>query len=376
MTKNKCTHTQLIFLILLQQLGSSIVVSLGIQAKQDAWIAILAALVGGLALLWLHIKLHQLHPDVPLTGVIRKILGKWLGWPLALLYVLYFIYVGSRVLRDLSDLLKTALLDYTPLSAISAFIMICIVYVLSHGLENLGKTGEIFGMIYILSIFSILSVLFITNVFNPDRILPVAEDPVLIVKTAYPLVYTFPYGEIILFTMLYPYVQTNQSLYKITAITMIFSGLLLSLILAVMVGVLGPEVTARSTFPLLSSLGKVNLLYFLQRLDSLAIVILVIGGFFKIALFLMSAVIGATDLFKGEQKKLVTPIGAILFVLSQFIAANIAEHLSEGEYFVPRYLHLPMQTVIPLLLFLIGWIKKKRARSSDQIHPPPNQVAH
>jgi spore germination protein KB len=372
---DKCTSSQLIFLILLQQLGSSVVVNLGIQAKQDAWITILAALIGGLALLWLHVKLHQLYPGVPLTGVIRKILGKWLGWPLALLYVLYFIYVGSRVLRDLSYLLDTVLLDHTPLSAISAFLIICIIYVLSHGLENLAKTGEIFGMIYLLSIFFILAVFFITRLPDPARILPVAEDPLLILKTAYPLVYTFPYGEIILFTMLYPYVQANQSLYKITAITMIFSGLVLSFTLAVVVSVLGAEVTDRSTFPLLTALGKINLINFLQRLDILAIVILVIGGFFKIALFFMSAVIGATDLFKAEQKKVVMPIGTIIFVLAQFIAANIAEHLNEGLYFVPRYLHLPMQTGFPLLLFLIGWIKKKRAHSSDALHPPPNQAA-
>ncbi|MDI5791623.1 hypothetical protein PO124_34475 [Bacillus licheniformis] len=40
---------------------------------------------------------------------------------------------------------------------------------------------------------------------------------------------------------------------------------------------------------------------------------------------------------------------ALLFDLSVSIASNISEHVKEGIEFVPLYVHLPMQVILPAL---------------------------
>ncbi|WP_367888730.1 GerAB/ArcD/ProY family transporter [Alteribacillus bidgolensis] len=62
--------------------------------------------------------------------------------------------------------------------------------------------------------------------------------------------------------------------------------------------VLSVEEVERSTFPLLSTIGRVNLFEFIQRLDALVVFTLLINMFFKISIFFYVAVIGMVDLFK------------------------------------------------------------------------------
>ncbi|WFA22766.1 hypothetical protein ERY13_30780 [Paenibacillus mucilaginosus] len=65
------------------------VVSLGLKAEKDAWLAILLGLSGGLALFCVYVSLNRRYPALPLTAYARSILGKWIGWPIGMSYVLF-----------------------------------------------------------------------------------------------------------------------------------------------------------------------------------------------------------------------------------------------------------------------------------------------
>ncbi|MED1471752.1 GerAB/ArcD/ProY family transporter, partial [Bacillus salipaludis] len=57
MDKIKISASQLFVLVFLFEMGSSILFGLGANAKQDAWIAILLGLAGGLIVFFIHNRL-------------------------------------------------------------------------------------------------------------------------------------------------------------------------------------------------------------------------------------------------------------------------------------------------------------------------------
>jgi spore germination protein KB len=88
MLQGKFNGFQLFCVVFLFELGSAILVGLGREAMQDAWITVLMGIVCGCALLLVYLKLYHLYPALSLTGYLRKILGRYLGWFLGLLYVI------------------------------------------------------------------------------------------------------------------------------------------------------------------------------------------------------------------------------------------------------------------------------------------------
>lgn len=360
MEKAKISSKQLFALIALFELGSAVVVGLGMNAKQDAWLAILLGMVCGLILFLVYIYLFNKYPDIPLTVYIEKLLGKFIGRILALVYILYFMYIASRVLRDFGDLIITTILYDTPLIVVNLLMLLIIGYGVYLGIEVLGRSGELFFALVIC-----LSILFSSLIFASDlpklkNLQPFLEEgfkPVL--TTVFPLTLTFPFGEMVVFTMLLPYLNEPSKGKKIGLYAMIFSGLLLSFTIALNISVLGPDSAANVPFPLYESISKVNVGGIIQRIDSIAVVTLIIGGFFKIAIFSYAAVIGLGNLLKANNhQKFVFPICLIILISSILIASNFVEHIEIGLEKVPYYLHLPLQVGIPLVLLIVSMLQK------------------
>lgn len=143
MDNAKITAYQLFVLIVLFEFGSAVFVPLAIGTKQDAWLAILIAMIGGFFLLFVYFGLYQYYPDQPLTAYVRDIMGNFFGRILAFLYVLYFVYLAARVLRDLGETLLTFAYPAAPLFVMNGLFILVVVYTVRKGIEVLARTGEL-----------------------------------------------------------------------------------------------------------------------------------------------------------------------------------------------------------------------------------------
>ncbi|RKL67866.1 spore gernimation protein KB [Salipaludibacillus neizhouensis] len=361
MEKIKITPFQFFTLIVLLQLGSAIVISPGVAAKQDAWLAILLGLSGGVVLFLIYSYLYHQFPELSLTEYLPKILGKHLGWFIGFLYSLYFLYIGTRVLRDFGDLLVTAIFPETPLFIISLLMVLTIVYVISLGFEVLSRTGEFYLLLLMFIGFVVNFLFLMSGEVELENFLPIlGEGWMPVVSAAFPRVLTFPFGEMIVFTMILPYLNNRKAVLKVGLIGLVFSGALIIFATMMNIAVLGIDIVDRATFPLLSAISKIRIGEFLERLDALAVISLIVGMFFKIAIFIYAGVLGTSILFKVDKyQKLLMPICIIVLISSVSIAENISEHLREGLEIVPKYIHMPFQVYIPLLLLVITVIKNK-----------------
>lgn len=93
-----------------------------------------------------------------------------------------------------------------------------------------------------------------------EHLQPVLEKgwiPVL--KTAFPLTLTFPFGEIIVFTMIFPFLNRKETVLKTGLFAVIFSGTVLIVTMSVIISILGPTIGKNTEFPLMEAIEKVNI---------------------------------------------------------------------------------------------------------------------
>jgi len=366
--KAKISIIQLFAMMFLFNMGTALVVSYGIDAKKDAWLAILLGMCGGIILFFVYYSLFRQYPNLPLTGHLKKIFGKYMGWIIGLLYIVYFLHIAARNLRDFGDLMITSILPKTPLLAIIILFVLVICYVLYLGIEVLARTAEVFIVILLFIGFTGNVLIFVSGNIDPHNLQPFLENgwkP--IVTTAFPSISAFPFGEMLVFTMLLPYLNHPEWVKRGWLSALILSGLALSWTVSLDIAVLGVEQVERSNFPLLSTVGKVNLMEFLQRLDALVVFTLLITVFFKASIFFYGAVIGMVDLFKlKNHQQILLPAGMIVVYSSLTMASNFAEHIEKGYIILMDYFHIPFLMIIPLLMLLVSLIRNRFKKAKDE----------
>ncbi len=355
-------------LVVLFEMGSAILFGLGTNAKQDAWMTVLLGMTGGIFIYLIYHRLFTFYPDIPLTGYLQKIIGKWAGRGLGLLYVTYFIYIAARVLRDFGELLTSTIYYQTPLFVINSLMIITITYALLKGFEVLARVGELFFItVYLMAIAGSVIIL-LSGILHFDELQPMLEHGLLpVIKTTLGETLTFPFGEMIVFTMILPQLNEPKKAKKICLWGIILSGINITITVIINTSALGFELYARSPFPLLSTIQRISLFHFIERLDVLFMIYLIIGGFIKIGLFYYAAAAGVADIFKiSDLNKIIFPIGLIIVFASIEIASNLAEHSNEGLVLVPIYLHWPIQIIIPAVLLVIAFFRNRRKKQQAE----------
>lgn len=365
--QEKISLLQLYILIILFQIGSAVVVGIGMEAKQDAWLAILIATGIGLGLTAMLLYILSLQEEKNLFEIFELTLGKYIAFIFTLIYVVYFFYIASRVLRDFLDLLKSVIYSETPVEFLAISLMLVVMYVIYLGIEVIARSAETF-MPYIAIFLIIIAVfLVIGGDVRLNNLQPVlAEGFAPIWEAVFPGLIGFPFGEIIAITIIMA--QTNKTQKQMRLVTMLAvltTGLLLAAIKTLKITVLGIATIDRVTFPVLMVAREIAFADFIERIDALVIFVMMLGIFIKIALFFFGGLKGLEYMLKIPYRYFVIPMGLLITNSSILIAHNYAEHIEEGIQFVPMYLHLPLQIGIPIIIAIIVFFKKKKKRGEQ-----------
>ena len=176
MERVQLSARQLFMLAILFEHGSAIVIPLGVDAKQDVWLAILCGMALGSLLFLVYYRLFTYYPTVPFTSYSQQIVGPFFGKGIALVYVLYFLYIAARVLRDFGELLLTFAYPETPLFILNAVMMLTITYGAYKGIEVLVRTGELFfAFLYIIAMLGFILVI-VVGLIDIHQLQPVLEE--------------------------------------------------------------------------------------------------------------------------------------------------------------------------------------------------------
>ncbi|MBW7475763.1 spore germination protein [Paenibacillus oenotherae] len=354
---------QLFAVIILFDLGSAIVMNVGSSAKQNAWIAIAAATVIGLGLFGFYRILQARQPSYDLFELVRLSFGRWLGSFIIAMYVVYFLYVAARVMRDFLELLSSAVLENTPTEVLAFSFSMVIAYMIWLGFGVIIRTAEFFFPI----IMGIILVLFLLILIDRDYqffyLKPVLGDGLMPVWSAiFPTLVTFPFGELIVCLVFMQYLAPASRAGKVSSFAIGISGLILAGTAVLETISLGVKMKERTNFPFLVTVRDVSFGYFFERMEMAVVFVMLITILVKVSLFLFGALKGIEHLFRVPYRTAAFPVACLAAIFSIKIADTFAEHTLEGLSFVPMFIHIPMQLIIPLALFIILVVKRARHR--------------
>jgi spore germination protein KB len=180
-----------------------------------------------------------------------------------------------------------------------------------------------------------------------------------VLKTTLTQTFEFPYEEVICFTMLLPYLNQQKRGIQAGFAAVLFSSVILSLSTAMNIAVLGTDMAGRATFPLLHTVSLINIGEIIQRLDVIVVLTLIIGVFFKVAIFFYAGVLAASDLFQiSDYRRLVYPLGIIILSIAMMLSGNFTEQIEEGDVLLVT-VFLFFGVVIPGFLLVVGGLRRR-----------------
>jgi spore germination protein KB len=361
MKKETISSLQLFYILMGFEFGTAIILGIGSAAKQDVWIVILVASVTSLVLMSIYIKLSSFYPNYTLVQMLRELLGKFLAYPIIVIYIVYFIYIAGRVSRDFGELMVSTILVETPIVVVIGSLMVLLIYCLRGGIETFGRMGEVVFPLFMFSLVIIWILLVTVKSFNIANLTPILGNGLKpILKEVFPNTLTFPFGESFVILMFIPFLNNKKNAGKIGFAVILIGGFLLSINSVLILSVLGPEIYEKDFFPLLSATRLVSIADFLERFDAIIILMMISGVFFKVGMFTFGAAVGISQLFNMKNtKSILLALGTILIPLSLLIGSDFISFLEIGFEIITTYVHPVVQIIIPFVLLCIGYIRKK-----------------
>jgi len=349
---------QAIALMLAFILDGAIIFPTASEAQRNLWISIIISGGAAFILFVLYYKIQLLYLGKNLYLINQESLGKILGNIINILYIWYFLHLGALTLRDFGEFMTALTMPETPEMAIMVLSALTAVYIVKKGLEVIGRFA-LFSTILTLIITSILFIFLIPKM-QINNILPIMAQGIKPVLGGAWSALTFPFGECVLFLVIFSETSNKTTLKKGYFVGLILGGLFLLIDNFIVIAVLGDKVLGFLYFPFYTVLSRIRIGEFIQRLEIIGGVILNIFGIIKITLCLYAASLGISTLFKIDNYKILClPVGLLMVNISNILYENIMELVFwTSKYY--KYYALPFQIFFPILIILVSKIKKRK----------------
>ena len=355
----KISHIQFSILVALYVIGSSILLmpsAFVAKANQDAW---LAAILGvGISTLFvlLYNALGSSFPTLTLAEYNEKILGKWLGKFISLLYFTYFFLISALVLRNMGDFIVTHILRDTPIGIIEIIFLLVVIMGVHLGLETFSRTSELVFP-WVVLLFFMLVVFLIPQIkfLNFQPILEKGIKPVI--NGSLPYIGT-PTLELVAFLMLFPYVNRTKNSKRAFLVGNVIGGTALIIVTMLSVFVLGVTLTSSEIYPTYILATKINVGNFLERIEAVVAVLWIFTIFIKLTVcFYASSLCLAQTLNLKEYRFLLVPLGMVMVALSLVAYPNSVyfQTMIGSIWFPYAFIY---GGIIPIVLLLVGKLRK------------------
>jgi len=271
-----------------------------------------------------------------------------------LLFALEFYSVVSMNFYEFGRLIKITSLPLSPLFFIWYLFILVLIYILCLGFEILGRTCEILLPYMVVSLVMIFIFTLFSGQFDIDAFLPVLGNGMQPVLQELPNTIGFPFAEGVVFIVFWHLLDKPQFIRRTAFLAVGLSTLLIMMSVISMIAVLGPELATFSEIPLLEVILTINIAEIITNLDSIAVFIMFIGGFYKTALHFYACSLIIHWLFsriKLEWIMIFLGLSYPLFVHFRFPSLAHQRWYAEVTIY---YLHLLFSLLTVLLVIIMS----------------------
>lgn len=229
-----------ICLVILFIAGSTLALPTGSAAGSDLWLAILCALIIAIPLYLVYSRLLSLYPGNDIFDILEKVLGKFFGKAIGLIFVLYAFGLAVLVLRDQGEYLITLSLPETPMIVPILMMTILCIFAVKAGIETMGRWAKLFvifnGPVPTITIFMLIPQMELNN------ILPILFNGVKPFLQGTLQAVVFPFGDSVVFLMIFFALKSQKSSYNVLIKGLLWGGILVVGVSLAEVLVLGQDV--------------------------------------------------------------------------------------------------------------------------------------
>ncbi|MCV9885376.1 GerAB/ArcD/ProY family transporter [Metabacillus halosaccharovorans] len=305
------------------------------------------------------------YPNHSIIGYSQKIIGKWLGLFLGILFVLFFSILTGLASREFGSVVISAVLKETPLEVTVFVMLVLAAFTTRHDMTTFAYI-QLFYLPFILAPALIIVVLSLKN-GNILYLQPVwgnEPDIRLIISGVFIIAALFQ-GSFVM-TIIIPSMKKARKAMKASIWAIIISGGLYTLIVIATVSVFGTEETRKLIWPTLELARTTSLPgNILQRLDIIFLAIWVVSVFttlltsYKLTIHMLSQLLGLSD------HKMMSFFILPFFFLLAMIPQNVLQMYEIIR--VVGQIGLILTIGIPVLLLLIDSVKRKRRANNEHI---------
>ena len=348
-------------LIILFIIGSTFLIGSGGQAKQDAWISVIIAISWSIILLLIFSRILSLYPGKDLFDILQIIMGKFIGKIISILMIWFAFHLGTLVLRNLSEFTNILVFPNTPVVLPIFFFIILIIWSLKSGIEVLGRWSEFFVW-FVIIIFLTTFVLLISQM-DMSNLRPILNNDIRSILRGAFSGFTFPFGQTVVFTMVFSNISKVKSYKKIFIVGLLVSGVVIFLTTLGNILVLGSETISRVYFPSTMSVSLIHIGDILQRLDITVVIVFLVCVFVKVSICMFAVCNGISKVLGFDDYKfIVTPVTLLMLSFSFFIHKSTMEMSSWAADIWPYYSFV-FEVIIPLVIFIIAEIRSRNSSS-------------
>ena len=332
------------------------------KAKQSAWLVpLFLPVLVGFTTIWTVWKLGQRFPQHTLVQYSVVLLGKAAGKLVAGAYILFFLVLNVLVIREFSQFLTLTMVPKTPPYILNIAVVLVGGYAAAKGIEVVARmTQFVFPLFVVGTLF--IFVLAIPSM-EPGKLLPLLEGGVLpIIRSS--VTPASWYGEVIVLVMLLPAVNKPQEAKNRGYLAILAVAGFLSLDILITLGIFGPELTSYLQVPFWTLSKYIEFGNYLQRVESVVVVLWITGMTIKIALFsYVLALATAQVLGSTAYQPVLYPLALVQIIAASYPLINMAALAVILDQYWPPFALL-FELVLPLFLLLVAQIRRKRGEGS------------
>ncbi len=331
-------------------------------ANQDVWFVLLLSFVYILIINAPILFLINKFRGFTVNQVVETIIGKYFGKPAILMFVVYFLFCSISCSLITTHFMNAFLFSGKPIWLLMLFLVVPTAYAAYKGAGTIGRLSLFVVPFMLLTI--LLFLFFGINNMDISLLQPVLTDSTFLDLNISAFLTASRYSEILIFFVFSYYLSKKSSINKTYALAVCIFGIFYMLILVPTLLVLDVDFAKISWNPYYVYTRQVNILSFLERLQSINTLAWFPVNILKLTMysFMTSRILSL--LFKTKSHKpFVIPNASIVFIaclVPLFYNSGTIDLLS--SYRVFPWVVLPVIFVVPCILVAVYFIRRKKLK--------------
>ncbi|MCM8709507.1 spore germination protein [Clostridium sp. SYSU_GA19001] len=363
----KISQNQIRTLIILSIAGTAMLDmpgTLALEIKQDAWIAAVIGVIGGVFIANLYNRLAAQMSNMTLMEYSEKVMGKWLGALFSIFFLIFLVLNCSRIVYMVGNFMTTQIMPETSMLMMNVLILIPAVIGTRLGLEPIARSAEVFFP-WILTGFILMAVFAFLDI-KLINIQPIFESGVKPVLWSVILFESFTNLTVIVFLMFYPVCAGNlKEAGRAFSSGVLIAGIMIMIQTILCILSLEPYGTVHNVYPSYILAKNITVGRQIERLESIIAMVWIISIYYKINLYFYAAALGITQIFKlRDYKSLTIPLAILVVYFSLIIYPNSVYYRNWDTTTWVSHI-LTNGLFIPVLLLILGKVTNKKKENTN-----------